>query len=80
MSETMKQQMEFIHRAVKELLDFIDQCPKCKVSLIGEAIPKEHRHHFGNQTHFSRKIGIVVNDRVRTWQCPECGHKWPREN
>lgn len=56
----------------------LDNCPLCGVSLIGGEIPEKDRHWFGNHTHFKREIGIVWNDRVREWKCPDCGGVWKR--
>jgi rubredoxin len=57
-----------------------ETCPSCKVSLQGEPIPKRSREHFGNATHFSRKIGLYSRelDRTTAWRCPDCGHTWNR--
>lgn len=57
----------------------VDNCPKCDVSLIGNPIPEASREWFGWKTHFRREIGIVENDYVTRWVCPDCGHEWPRE-
>lgn len=53
-------------------------CPHCGVSLIGEPIPEDQLKYYGNRTHWRREIGIVENDRVVEWQCPDCGGTWPR--
>lgn len=53
----------------------IDNCPHCKVSLIGEPIPEADREVFGSATHFRREIGIysLEEDRCVHNQCPDCG-------
>lgn len=49
-------------------------CPNCNADWRGKPIPKEHRHMFGNATHFKREIGIYDRDKDRTvaLQCPDC--------
>lgn len=50
-------------------------CPKCKKSLIGKPIAKEHRAIYGNNTHYSLVIGIEYKaqyDGVTEWMCPFC--------
>lgn len=27
---------------------------------------------------WGRQIGHTRNDRIAEWECPDCGHKWPR--
>ncbi|EPR27524.1 hypothetical protein QWV57_08595 [Geobacillus zalihae] len=56
-------------------------CPYCGANLQGDPIPKELQKHYGNATHFSRKIGIssLEKDRVIKWQCPDCKQEWERE-
>lgn len=56
-------------------------CPYCGADLQGDPIPKEWQRHYGNATHFSRKIGIssLEEDRVIKWQCPDCGKEWDQE-
>lgn len=58
-----------------------EYCPFCGTDLQGPAIPKEWQRHYGNATHFSRKIGIssLEEDRVMKWQCPDCGKEWDQE-
>jgi len=60
--------------------DTEDRCPSCGVDLTGDPIPEESRHFYGSHTHFSRRIGIYDFERDRTthWECPDCGHVWPR--
>ncbi len=55
-------------------------CPKCKADFKGAPIPEKSREHYGNETHFSRLIGItdIWLDRTVSWLCPDCGHKWKR--
>lgn len=58
-----------------------EQCPFCKADLRGEPIPEEHREHYGNETHFSRLIGIEIlggYDGVSYWRCPDCNAEWDR--
>lgn len=63
-----------------ELTPEHDNCPKCKVSLVGVPIPEEDRAYFGKATHFKREIGIEYPcyDGILTYSCPDCGHEWPR--
>lgn len=58
-----------------------EYCPYCMTNLQGEPIPEELRKHYGNSTHFSRKIGIssLKHDRVMKWECPDCHQQWDRE-
>jgi len=73
-SETLKE----IHQGLKTLVGAVTMaCPHCLSDLTGDEIPEEHRHNFGG-THFSRRIGVVDNDRVQYWECPDCGGQWPR--
>lgn len=58
-------------------------CPHCDTNLIGDPIPEDIRHHYGDKTHFRRVIGIEVRgvyDGVLYYRCPDCGgtwHRWP---
>lgn len=61
-----------------------DFCPDCGANLVGEPIPQEHidKGYYGrNTTHYYRTIGLYDfhKDRTAEWQCPDCGHRWPRE-
>ncbi|KOP80211.1 hypothetical protein AMS59_02100 [Lysinibacillus sp. FJAT-14745] len=60
------------------LVDRVECCPHCGVSLQGEEIPKEQQTSY-NTTHFTRKIGMTTleADRILYWQCPDCHNKWP---
>ena len=57
-----------------------DICPKCGADFTGEPIPEISREHYGDATHFSRKVAIYSRDEDRTvaYQCPDCGAEWPR--
>lgn len=57
-----------------------DTCPLCHADLTGEPIPEASREHYGQHTHFSRRISIYDRSRDRTvaWQCPDCGGTWER--
>jgi hypothetical protein len=57
-----------------------DRCPKCKANLCGPPIakPLKDKGYYGDQTHFSYRIGIVNHDRVTHWRCPDCDHVWKR--
>jgi len=60
-----------------------DNCPECGSDMLGDPIPQEYidAGHYGNKTHFSRCMGFEVRevyDGVLIWQCPDCGHYWPR--
>jgi ribosomal protein S27AE len=56
-------------------------CPECGTNFQGEEIPEANRKFYGDGTHYSRLYGIEVRgvyDGVLYWQCPECGHAFPR--
>jgi len=55
-----------------------DNCPLCLASFDGGPIPENLRQYYSEPYRWSLKIGIVENDRVVRWKCPECGHEWPR--
>ncbi len=58
-----------------------DNCPHCGVSLIGDPIPEDRRHHYSG-THWRREIGIEYPrkyDGVWEWECPDCKGTWPSE-
>ena len=60
----------------------LNNCPHCNASLIGEKIPKNIRHHYGDSTHFKREIGMVYPEKydgVWEWKCPDCKKTWPSE-
>ena len=55
-----------------------ENCPHCKVSLLGDPIPKKYLEHYSG-THFKREIGIEVRgfyDGVAYYECPDCKGKW----
>ena len=66
---------------MRKLSDSKECCPYCGTDLQGDPIPLEMKHHYGNATHFSRKIGVssMEQDRVIRWQCPDCEKEWERE-
>lgn len=55
-------------------------CPHCNANLNAEPIPLKHRHMFGMQKYFSRKIGIydMYKDRTVEHMCPDCEKRWAR--
>ena len=56
----------------------LDNCPKCKVSLIGDPIPEDIVKDYSG-THWRREIGIEYPERydgIWEWKCPDCGHTW----
>lgn len=57
-----------------------EYCPSCGANLQGEPIPEEYREYYGEQTHYSRKIGRYDydEDRIVEWQCPDCMDIWIR--
>lgn len=58
-----------------------ERCPSCNADLLGEPIPAEHQHHYGESTHYSNVIGVEVSgvyDGVLYWMCPLCNHRWHR--
>ncbi len=42
-----------------------DNCPRCQAPL-------------EEDTGFNRVVGLSDSDSIRAWQCPDCGHTWPR--
>ena len=61
-----------------------DNCPKCKVSFIGDPIPEDQLKYF-SVTHWSRQIGIDggmagIYDGIVAWKCPDCGHTFHRDD
>lgn len=60
----------------------MDNCPNCKVSLIGKPIPENIRHYYGDSTHWRRDIAIEYPEKydgVWEYMCPDCKHTWPSE-
>jgi hypothetical protein len=58
-----------------------DNCPHCKVSLIGDLIPDDIKQHYSG-THWRREIGIEYTDKydgVWEYECPDCKGRWPSE-
>lgn len=64
-----------------------DVCPHCRVSLQGQAIPREYleKGYYGKwdgkPQYYSRKIGIEVMgayDGTLYYLCPDCGGRWHR--
>jgi len=55
-------------------------CPKCQVDFRAKEIEPAKRGLFGNETHFSRVIGIYDEEADTTvgWLCPDCRHAWRR--
>lgn len=59
----------------------MDNCPKCKVSFIGDPIPLFQREHYSPPYNWRREIGIEVPsiyDGCCAYRCPDCGHEFPR--
>ena len=56
-----------------------DECPN-GCDLQGPPIPEKHRQHYGDETHFSRRVGVydLALDRTMFWRCPDCGVEWDR--
>jgi len=56
-------------------------CPHCGSDWTGSPIPDEHRHMYGNATHFKREIAIYDRDADRTvaFQCPDCNTTFDRQ-
>lgn len=64
-------------------MSYPENCPECGADFKGDPIPEESRQHYGTSTHFSRVIGIDgdyigLYDGIVAWQCPDCGHEFPR--
>jgi len=60
----------------------MDNCPKCKVSFIGEPIPADIVEHYAG-THWRREIGydggyMDIYDGIVAYKCPDCNHFFPR--
>jgi len=51
-----------------------DECPHCHASLLGNPIPVEDQHLFGDKTHFSTAMGFycMITDRTIYTYCPHC--------
>jgi len=49
-------------------------CPQCGANLIGNLIPEDMKHEYGNATHFTRLNGLYdpKAKRIKAWECPEC--------
>lgn len=63
------------------MIDLDGACPACGVSWQGEPIPEKWREHVGDQTHYSRIIGVEYPERydgVWEWMCPACHKRFPR--
>lgn len=60
----------------------MNNCPHCKVSLIGEEIPEEMREHYSAPYVWKREIGLEYPgkyDGIWEYMCPDCEGKWPSE-
>jgi hypothetical protein len=62
----------------------MDNCPKCKVSWIGEPIPEDIAHHYSG-THWRREIGIDggmlgIYDGIVALKCPDCKNLFPQND
>lgn len=60
----------------------MNNCPHCKVSLIGGEIPEDMREHYMPPYVWRREIGIEdaeIYDGVLEWMCPDCKGTWPSE-
>lgn len=60
----------------------MDNCPHCKVSLLGDPIPEESREHYSPPYFWRREIGREdpeKYDGVWEWLCPDCEGTWPSE-
>jgi hypothetical protein len=58
-----------------------DFCPICRSNWKTKPIPEQHRHFYGDKTHFSDLIGIEVQgfyDGVAIWECQSCKTQFPR--
>lgn len=60
----------------------ITHCPNCNADFRGEEIPEAYSKWHTGETHYSRIIGHVstTTDAMTGWECPDCGHRWPRNN
>jgi len=59
----------------------MENCPKCKVSWIGDKIPDNIAHHYSG-THWQREIGIDggymgIYDGIVAYRCPDCNEYFP---
>jgi hypothetical protein len=62
-------------------MSFLDNCPKCNTSFIGDPIPDDIIENYAG-THWRREIGIDggmmgIYDGVVAWECPDCKHQFP---
>ena len=56
-----------------------DNCPNCKVSLIGDPIPDNLHKYYSPPYNYRREIGIEYPSRYDgVWEffCPDCKHSW----
>jgi len=55
-------------------------CPQCGADLKGDPIPDPKPELYGDETHFSRVVGLygVEADATIGWECPDCHHRWAR--
>ena len=55
-------------------------CPECGADLRGKPIPAGNPELYGDETHFSKAIGLyrVEADATIGWECPDCHYRWAR--
>jgi rubredoxin len=53
-------------------------CPECGADFRGKRIPRKNLKLYGDETHFSRVVGLygVEADATIGWECPDCHHRW----
>jgi hypothetical protein len=59
----------------------LDDCPNCKMSLVGDPIPDQSLPLYGGSTHYRKEVGVEIRgvyDGVLYWSCPGCGWAWHR--
>ena len=57
------------------------ECPRCKASWLGEAIPEHERAQHGGATRYPKLI-LVDDEDLDCWvayRCHQCGHDVPRD-
>jgi predicted RNA-binding Zn-ribbon protein involved in translation (DUF1610 family) len=65
---------------IREKNEFTD-CQKCGADLRNGPVPRSEKRYYGEYAHFSELIGLRLDnyDNIIThWQCPKCGHTFPR--
>lgn len=63
-------------------MDAPRSCPLCAVDYTGQPVARPLTgDHDPSSVELYRVIALIDRDRGRiaAWECPDCGHRWPRE-